>query len=216
MFVTKLFMIGNVTVPSSWISLIIAFIVAYIAVRIRYGKRSADVLLDAIFYFVLVWKLSVIVTDFGTIIKSPLSIIYFHGGVVGFYLGLFAAGVTILIDAKKKGLGLMDRVGLFTGVVTIQSVYQVLMALFNEGSLVARSVTVAVFILFVLFVWIVIEKPGSSLVQFGYLFLAVHLFVAAFQPAGLLGAPVIGTLLISLFFTVVLFRKRHIESEGPL
>ena len=88
MAVTKMFIIGSLTVPSTWIALITAFVVAYSAVRIRIGKYTADILLDAVFYFIIVWKLSVIFTNFNTVIKSPLSIIYFDGGILGFYLGL--------------------------------------------------------------------------------------------------------------------------------
>ena len=43
-----------------------------------------------------------ILTNFNTVIKSPLSIIYFDGGIVGFYLGLVAAGIRILLKLEKE------------------------------------------------------------------------------------------------------------------
>ena len=119
MIVTNFYFVGNVTLASSWIALIIAFVVAYIAIRFRFGKEISGVLVDSIFYFVLVWKLSVIVTDFGNVIKSPLSIIYFNGGTIGFYLALLAVGITLLIESKKKKLHRIDRLALFISFVVI-------------------------------------------------------------------------------------------------
>ena len=104
MAVTKLFIIGNTTVPSSWVALVLAFALTYLVIRLRYGKRISGVLVDSMFYFVLVWKLSVILTDFKNVIKSPLSIIYFNGGRIGLYLGLLAGMVTIVIELKKNGM----------------------------------------------------------------------------------------------------------------
>ena len=52
------------------------------------GKSMQKSIGDAFFYLVIVWKLSIVLTDFDSVLRSPLAIIYFHGGVVGFYLGL--------------------------------------------------------------------------------------------------------------------------------
>lgn len=213
MLVTELFIIGRTTVPSSWIALIVAFVVAYSAIRMKYGKSIAEVLADAIFYFMIVWKLSVIVTDFGSVIKSPLSIVYFHGGLVGFYLGLFVAAISVLIKLKRRGLARIDSVALFVGVVLIQAIYQVMMVLLNEGALVAQIMTIMFFTLFAIFIWIIVGKVESSPIQLALLFMAMHFFVAAFQPAGVLGTSVLATLMISLFFSVFLFRGPVMEME---
>lgn len=205
--VTKLFIIGTLTAPSTWISLITAFAVAYSAVRIRFGKTVADILVDAIFYFILVWKLSFVITDFSNVIKSPLSVIYFNGGLTGFYLGLLVAVGKVLFEIKKKPLVGENIAALFAGAVIIQAVYQVMMALLNEGDIVAQIATVTLFTLFTLFMWINITKAGVWPFQLALLFLAVHLFVAAFQPSGLTGTPFIATILLALFFAVSLFEK---------
>lgn len=218
MFVTKLFLVGKVTVLSSWIALIFAFIAAYVAVRKRFGKQCADVLLDGVFYFVLVWKLSVLITDFNIVIKWPLSIIYFHGGRTGVYLGLLAACVVVYRSVKKKRLRKEAQLGLFFGVVLIQAVYQVLMALMNDNPLAAEWITVILFAVFALFVWVVIKRPDSSLIQLALLFMAMHVFVASFQPAGVMDTAVGATGLISLFFILLQVKGRHadIEAEDPL
>ena len=213
MGVTKFYLIGNTTVPSSWVALIVAFILSYCALRLRFGKKSSDVLVDSIFYFILVWKLSVIVTDFGNVIKSPLSIIYFNGGTIGFYLGLFAVGITLLIESKKNNLHKLDRMALFIGFITIQSAYQVMMALLNKGPIDAQIASVLIFTAFALLIWMSIEKWRASPIQLTVLFPVVHMFAAAFQPTGVLGIPVITTVLVSLFFAMYLMRANKVESE---
>lgn len=215
---TNLYSIGTLMMPSTWIALIIAFVVAYGAVRIRFGKQLAAVLADAIFYFIIVWKLSVILTDFNSVINSPLSLVYFHGGLVGFYLGLFAAGVRIVIEIKKHTLTAIEIAALFTGAVLIQAIFQVMMVFLNEGGLVAQIATVTIFTLFALFVWLMIGKSTVWPLQLVLLFIAIHLFTAAFQEEGLTGTPVIATVCMGLFFGTLLFKKREteFESEGQL
>ena len=99
--VTSFFTIGSLSVPSSWIALMAAFVVAYSAVRFRYGKKHAEIIGDAFFYLVIVWKLSVVLTDFDSVLRSPLAIVYFHGGVVGFYLGLLFIAGKIFMGYEK-------------------------------------------------------------------------------------------------------------------
>lgn len=216
MVVTRYFLIGSATIPSSWISLMIGFIVAYIAVRLRYGKRISDVLGDTLFYFLLVWKLSVIITQFGNVIKSPLSILYFNGGRVGVVLGLFLVSIKLFAEKKKRNIRRDDWIALFIGFVIIQSVYQVMMVLWNEGTLIVQFVTIISFTLFTLFIWLSARKKNHSPVQFTLLFMAVHFFVASFQTAGIFGLSVITTMLICLFFMLLFFKEHRTESEGTL
>jgi hypothetical protein len=205
--ITTFFIIGSLSVPSSWIALITAFVVAYSAVRFRYGKKHAEIVGDAIFYLIVVWKLSVVVTDFGSILRSPLAIFYFHGGVVGFYLGLLFIGVKVLWEKKKGRFGTEGFQALFTGAVLVQVVFQVMMVLLNEGEIIAQVVTIVVFAMSAVFFWMNSRKVGNWPLQLALLFMAIHVFVAAVQPEGFNQTPLISTLLIGLFFVVIYVRK---------
>jgi hypothetical protein len=205
--VTTFFIIGSLSVPSSWIAFITAFVVAYSAVRFRYGKKHAEIIGDAFFYLVIVWKLSIVLTDFSSILRSPLAIVYFHGGVVGFYLGfLFIAGKA-LRDMEKGRLDADEFRALFTGVILVQVVFQLMMVLLNEGEIIAQVVTVVVFGLFAVFFWMNSRKAGNWPIQLALLFMAVHVFVAAVQPEGLFGTPLMSTVLIGVFFVIVFMRR---------
>lgn len=205
--VTSFFTIGSLSVPSSWIALMAAFVVAYSAVRFRYGKKHAEIIGDAFFYLVIVWKLSVVLTDFDSVLRSPLAIVYFHGGVVGFYLGLLFIAGKSLWDIKKARLGAEEFRALFTGAVLVQVVYQVMMVLLNEGELIAQVVTVVVFGLFSVFFWMNSGKAGNWPVQLVLVFMAVHVFVAAVQPDEFIQTPLISTVVMGLFFVIVFMRK---------
>ena len=160
MKVSTYFLIGNMTVPSSWVALIIAFVIAYSLVRFKFEKRVAEKMSDLIFYFIIVWKFSVLITNFETVIQSPLSIIYFHGGRVGIFLGLFVVGIKVLIEINKNRLNKDDVVVLFLGSVIIQVVYQLTMVLLNEGALLVQLMTLVIFIPFAVFAWLAIKRAG--------------------------------------------------------
>lgn len=208
---TNYFIIGNLSVPASWIALIVAFVIAYSAIRFRYGKPYAEMLSDAFFYLVIVWKLSVLITDFSSVIRSPLAILYFHGGVVGFYLGLAVIAGKVVLDWKKGRLTANGLQALFIGAVLVQTVFQVMMVVLNDGELDAQVVTVVGFTLFAIFCW----TKSNEVIQLALLFMAVHVFVASFQPEGLIGTALVATFIIGIFFAVVLLveRRRGVRSE---
>jgi len=211
MTVTKLFYIGNLTVPSSWIALIIAFILSYIAIRLKFGKQTANRFSDAIFYLIIIWKLSVIITDFKIVIHAPLSIVYFNGGIVGFILGLAIVTFWIWLDWKNSRIDKDMLVALFIGAVTVQGVFQVMMVLLNEGSLFARVGTAVIFLGYLFFIWKDVEVSGSHIVHLSLLFMAVHVFVAAIQPKGLMNPPLLVTLLLGLFFALLFLKQPILE-----
>ncbi|MDW0116986.1 hypothetical protein QTL97_08570 [Sporosarcina thermotolerans] len=211
MLVTKLYVIGNITVPSNWIALIVAFIIAYSIIRLRLGKVSATLFSDAVFYIIIIWKLSVIITDFSTVIRAPISIVYFNGGFTGFCLGLLFVAGRIWFDWIRGKVDKESLVALFTGAVTVQTIFQVMMVLLNKGSLIAGIGTVVIFIALTFFVWR-IEQIGDHIALISMLFMAAHIFVATIQPKGLLNPPLFITLIIGVFF-IAIFKVTKVQTE---
>jgi len=162
---------------------------------------------------VIVWKLSLFITDFDSILRSPLAIFYFHGGIVGFYLGLIFISGKILWGLKKGRIDTDGIRALFTGAVLVQGVFQVMMVFLNEGELIAQVMTVAIFGLFTLFFWITSKKADIWSFQLVLLFMAVHVFVAAIQPTGLFETPLVSTLLIGVFFAILFLKESRIKGK---
>lgn len=213
MTVTKLFLVGNFTAPSTWIALIIAFILSYIAIRLKFGKQSANRFGDAIFYLLIIWKLSVIITDFKIVMSAPFALLYFNGGIVGFILGLAFILFRTWVDWRKERIDKEMLIALFIGAVSVQAVFQVMMVLLNEGSMLARVGTAIIFLGLLFFIWKNIDISEGHIVQLSLLFMAAHVFVAVIQPKGLLNPPLLVTVLIGLFFAMLFVNVQTLEHK---
>lgn len=213
MVITKYFQVINLTIPSTWIALVIAFIVAYIIGRLKYGKKTALLLGDALFYFVIVWKLSVVLTDFKTILQFPLSIIYFNGGAIGVYLGLLAAGIYLYLQLKKNRMTHADFFDLFIASIIILSVYQILVALFNPSDLGIRLITVIGFLVFIIITLVLEQQFKVMPIGLAMLMVGVHLFLSVLQPVGLLQTSTIAAIIIGLFVTGIFMKSEKMEAN---
>ncbi|WP_143331883.1 hypothetical protein [Domibacillus antri] len=83
--------IANVTLPIQQPAVIAALFGAWLYTRIQYGKSFSEQISNAAFLFVIVWKGSILLFQFPLVIKAPMSLLYFNGGIYGFWLGLAAA-----------------------------------------------------------------------------------------------------------------------------
>lgn len=211
--VTNYYHIFKITFPSTWIAIIVACLVAYIGIRMKYGKNHAERYGDSIFYLIIIWKLSVVLTDFKTVINAPISIVYFNGGVVGFCIGLAFVAFLTGHDYMK---GKIDRGGLevlFIGAVVTLALFQVMMVALNNGSVLVKVITAVIFLATALFVWLNARKKGDQLIHLALLVMAAHTFVAAVQPKGIFQPAHSVTLAICLFFIVMFMRKDKIVVE---
>ncbi len=197
--VTQYYQIGSITMPSSWIAFIAAFIVTYLFIRFYFGKIAGERVGNIFFNVVIVWKLSVIVTDFSLVIKNPLSILYFHGGMFGWILGLALAGLLTLRQARKEQWQRTDQWTLLLALISWQAVYQIAMALLNEGSVVVKSFSVILFLGMFLLAWWSERKNINTVSEIAGIFIALHFLVSAFQPGDLLNTAFVTTISIGLF-----------------
>ncbi|RST77515.1 hypothetical protein D4T97_003260 [Siminovitchia acidinfaciens] len=125
----KWYSIGSLSFPASWAAIAAALILAYIYLRLQGEKQAAELYSNAFFIFVLTWKLSVILFYFETTVKNPLSIVYFNGGIRGYWLGI-AAGFLYLFFAGKKSAVNKLHVQVWIVVITI---YELVFFLLNNG-----------------------------------------------------------------------------------
>lgn len=209
MLVNKYYLIGKITVPSSWIALIVAFIVAYSLVRILFKAKSANKWADQFFTILVIWKLSVVVTHASLIIKTPMAIVYFNGGLVGFCLGIAYLFIRGWMDQRRGSLMKERWDSLLYGAVFTLSTYQVGMAVLNDGPIYVRVATVILFtVLLLLAIWRFTKKKEIGN-QEPVLLAAVHLFAASFQPAGVWNGALLVTLLIVGFWMLINSRMEH-------
>lgn len=215
MDVTTFYTIGSFTFPSSWAAIIVAFIVAYIAIRIWYGKQHAVRLADAFFYVIIVWKLSVVLIDFKMILRAPLGIVYFNGGIAGFVLSLLFVMAKTLHECQNGKLAHRGIEALLLGSFIAQSVFQVMIILLNNGSIRLFLLTILLFTTSLFYIRKGLRK--TNWIPLVWLFVAVHLFLSAFMPQGLHNFSLHVTVMIAVFFSFLIWneeRKLKIKGES--
>lgn len=178
---TEWYSIQALTLPATAIALLVAFFIVWFILRMQFSKRWAGVYGDAIFTFMIVWKFSLIVTDFRAVIAQPLTLIYFNGGTVGIYLGM--AAVIVQFVWKKHKIQL-DGEGVTAGIWAIlltQSIYQWFVVLLNDNPVKSEVVTLLVLSILTIFIlWKMTARTKALMI-----YTVGLMIVAAFQPQGL-------------------------------
>lgn len=93
---------GNLSVPTVWITVLGALLITSILNRVYTGKKTSDWFWNSFFLYFLIWKLSYIIFHFKMFLDTPLSIVYFNGGINGHILGLVSLSVYLVWFASKK------------------------------------------------------------------------------------------------------------------
>ncbi len=216
--VTEWFIIKSLTIPSSWLAVLMAILITGIIVWRKFGRETEDWFSDAAILFLLVWKFSVVITYFEMIIDSPLSILYFNGGSVGLFLGLIVTLLILLWKFRGENWPLSELVALLFSMVMLQSLYQLFMVILNESVLWVKIVTIVLFAGLATLAWLKIAVSQTWQIQLSVLFLFTHIFVALIQPQGILQTPLFVTsLFVICGFVAYLFTYKHHEfTEGKL
>lgn len=171
MTTTDWYIIYSLTMPSSWLAFFISIVAVAITLYLRFDKQLTSIFIDASFAFILVWKLSVIVTDFQTVLNQPLSILYFNGGYVGVGMGTIAA-FYVLFKANY-----LEPKNYRTFPLLMSSYYLFFMVLLNENNPALEIFILATALSALVLTWI-----GNQRLLLG---VAVLLFFSTFfQPLG--------------------------------
>lgn len=207
---TNWYSIRALTLPATAIALLITFFIVWLILRLQFSKKWSEAYSDAAFTFILVWKFSLLVTDFKSVVAQPISLLYFNGGTVGVFLGVIAASLQVW--RKRHNLSLQGhRIMAYSwAIILTQSIYQWLVVLFNDNSTTSEVTTLMV--LSVLTVFILWKMQGG--VKRGLiLYTAGLIIVAFFQPLGI-GQTAVGMSLLLLCLGIVLEQEERIKLGG--
>lgn len=131
----------KVSLPASSLAFIGATMMTMIFLYIYTNKKLVDPFLNYIIGFIIIWKVSYLVTDWQSFIDYPLTLVYFNGGIFGFV----AASIFTLLYAIREFLKKKESSILFEQLlyfILMFSSYQFLFAILNDGDLSIRLVTV--------------------------------------------------------------------------
>lgn len=207
MGITEWYTIKALSLPSSWIAFLSSMLIVGLILWRLYRKDVASIYVDAVFTLILIWKFSVIVTDFSIVIKYPLTILYFNGGMIGFVIGMLFMLATLWKKLRSSGLLEEDLHALFLSSILCQSFYQIMMAILNDASSWQKGLTI---ISFSCWIMIAFWKRNEGIIwhrQLLVLFFFSHMLLASLQPLGVWQLSVLMTLLFTIFSIFVQPRR---------
>lgn len=190
---TEWFSIRTLTLPATAIALLVTFFIVWLVLRVQFPKKWAGVYSDTVFTFILVWKFSIIVTDFKAVIAQPFALLYFNGGTIGVFLGVMAASFQLWWKRQKIHFDETGITACSWAIILTQSSYQWFVVLLNDNPTNSEVITLIVLsTLTVLILWKITAINRALL-----LYTIGLMSVALFQPHGL-WQPAVGVSVILL------------------
>ncbi|KUF35273.1 hypothetical protein [Lysinibacillus sp. F5] len=178
---TEWYSIRALTLPATAVALLITFIIVWLILRVQFSKKWSEVYADAIFTFLIVWKLSLLVTDFKAVVNNPMSLLYFNGGTIGVYLGVIVVSLQIWRKRHNLQFEKQDIIPCSWAIILTQSIYQMIVVLLNDNTTSSEIITLVVLsVLTIIILWkLAAMKQALLLYTVGYL------IVALFQTLGI-------------------------------
>lgn len=67
-------------------------------------QKWTDILTNGLIAFILVWKLAIVLTDFSSVLRDPMLLLFGHGGMWGQMLGGLVALAVMWFSCRKRSL----------------------------------------------------------------------------------------------------------------
>ena len=198
--------LGNFTFPSSWGALIASFLLTLLCFYF-WNRKTSDWYSNSIIIFLFIWKLSVIVVDFQTVINHPITILYFNGGRIGFWVGLLAVIGYLII--KKVDETSMIIMAWMTTILFFELAFHLLETDFLVG-IIQFSINGAVLLFYIKKVT---EPNGDTWSgQLLLVFTLLQLFFRSFNGGFEYTTVILTYLFVMICITFLLYvRRKHSE-----
>ena len=178
---TEWYSIRTLTLPATAVALLITFFIVWLILRLQFSKKWSELYSDAIFTFIIVWKLSLLVTDFKTVVNNPITLLYFNGGTMGVLLGAIVASLQIWRKRQSLQLEEQEMIAGSWAIILTQSIYQMLAVLFNDNNISSEVITLAVLsVVTLVILWRLVAVKQALI-----LYTISYLIVAIFQTLGI-------------------------------
>ena len=140
--------IGSVSIQKHWVVIILAMLIIELILVIRKKKVESDIFSSAIIMFILIWKLSILVFQFPFIIKNPLSIVYFDGGIKGYYLAIAIVLIYTWFKVQKQAIIKINS-AIFLALLMF-NFYEIIIHILLDGLFWVKAITLFVNLSFLL------------------------------------------------------------------
>lgn len=140
--------IGSVSIPKHWVAIILAMLIIELILFLRKKKVESDIFGSAIIMFILIWKLSILVFQFPFITKNPLSIVYFDGGIKGYYLAIAIVLIYTWFKVQKQAIIKINS-AIFLALLMF-NFYEIIIHILLDGLFWVKAITLFVNLSFLL------------------------------------------------------------------
>ncbi|PLR83665.1 hypothetical protein [Bacillus sp. V33-4] len=191
--------VGRFTLPADLIAAIVAIVISALVYKLLNKKSIGDWYWNSLFIYIAVFKLSYALFNFKLFVDTPLSLIYFNGGMKGQILAAISLAVyTLFLSRKTPGMIRNEYVPIYLMFFLLYE-----MTLY----IVEKNVAAVAFQFFILIVFYILYLKNSksnrvmSTKVFILLILLEALLLSLFD--GLIAAENLPILLIGLLLTVI-------------
>ena len=180
------------TVQASWVAIVSAILITSLFLYVRKEKVIADWYSNAVFLFILTWKLSVILFQFKMAISHPLTLLYFNGGMKGYWLGIAAIGIYTFFKLKRTSSVIIPW-------ILTAAMYEFISKILGESHLWLTISQLTVNMVFLVFV---IRSKGQLpwRIQLLILFTFIQGFIYSIS-GELLSVPMVTYVVIAIFLS---------------
>lgn len=195
--------IVNLSLPATSVAWLLAVLFTGVIIILQLEKKSLDAYLNVIFIFFFVWKFSFVVTNWQDVIRYPLSLIYYNGGVVGVILAIVASVSYAIWQIHKEKSAVFVRQWVFFCLISYSS-YEFFYALLNDMTLAEQIALVLISVVFGIVIVVTYKQKMegwlflSVLVSIGYMVFSIVIEPLGWQQPKLL-LPLSVCLLIGYF-----------------
>lgn len=190
--------IGTLTFPTSWAAIAAAFLITSGILYVVKKKVIADYYGNAIFLFILVWKLSVILFQFKLTMNHPFTLLYFTGGIRGYWLGLAIALSYMFVKWRKQLVEIRNI--LFVWLLTA-AMYELVISILNDYHFWLKAILVIVNIGFIVIACMK-KDYVQWLQQLVILFTFVQVLLYSFS-TGLFTAPIMTYIIVAVILSLL-------------
>ncbi len=195
----------SLSFPASWAAIVIASLLLFLYLFVQNEKEAANLWSNAFFSFIIIWKLTVILFYFKMTMKNPLTIVYFNGGLKGYWIAFvisllyFAYKMT---RSNKIGRNLIGEAWIF-----LIMAYEFTFFILNEESMLLSVSQFIVHLLFLVSIKLKF-KQKESMIQAIVLFTAFQGFIYSIK-GQLLSVPMLSYVVASLIIVVFIQRRAN-------
>lgn len=209
------FTVFNITMPANQYAFLATIIVVCIVLYLVNQAKEIDPFLNNIFLFLVIWKLSYVITNWVDFINNPLSVLYFNGGSLGTVVAFIVVLVTEFVKNHANSTYNYISKNYFLFFL-IYAFFNFFNFLFNQVSWILALTSSLFYLLFAISIVLTFKQKQYIIQIISMLLLGVAILFSCIEPLGLFQLKHLLLVLFVLYLNIgswfAQMRGRNIEN----